>query len=171
MWFNEKDLQTHTPIKIDDLYGYVLPHAGTSHTGHIISHTLRFRPNRKISKIIILYYPSSSTPNITINKHNTKINTKNNTEINTETNDKTTQSYFHEYYIPWKSINHIFNDNTIEYQGININTLNNTLTGKANFITFKNKLNLSSTFLNGIHCNESSSNVCTNRQRTKIHTP
>ena len=52
MWFNEKHLQTNTQIKINDLYGYVLPHAGTSHTGHIISHTLRFIPNRKISKII-----------------------------------------------------------------------------------------------------------------------
>ena len=68
MWFNEKHLQKYTKIKINDLCGYVLPHAGTLHTGHIISHTLRFRPNRKISKIIILYYPSSIIPNITINK-------------------------------------------------------------------------------------------------------
>ena len=51
MWFNKTDLQTHSIITVNDLYGYVLPHAGTTHTGHIISHTLRFRPTKKIKKI------------------------------------------------------------------------------------------------------------------------
>lgn len=148
MWFNEKHLQTNTQIKINDLYGYVLPHAGTSHTGHIISHTLRFIPNRKISKIIILYYPSSSTPNITINKDNIETNKD-------DTNTETTLSYFHEYYVPWKSLSYFFNDNTINYEGININTLidKNTLNGKnilinkKKFITLKNSLNLEHTLL------------------------
>ena len=95
MWFNKKDLQRQSIIVINDLNGYVLPHAGTLHTGHIISHTLRFRPKKKIKKIIILYYPSSSTPDV--------------------------QTYYHEYYVPWKSLQYIFNDDTIEYVGININ--------------------------------------------------
>ena len=131
MWFNKTDLQHHSIITVNDLYGYVLPHAGTKYTGHIISHTLRFRPTKKIKQIIILYYPSSSTPTITIN----------------ETNNELTESYFHEYYVPWKSINHIFNDTTIEYIGININTLINKLNGKENFINLKNKLNLEHTLL------------------------
>ena len=131
MWFNKTDLQHHSIITVNDLYGYVLPHAGTTHTGHIISHTLRFRPTKKIKKIIILYYPSSITPTITIN----------------EPNNELTESYFHEYYVPWKSINHIFNDTTIEYIGININTLINKLNGKENFIKLKNKLNLEHTLL------------------------
>ena len=131
MWFNKTDLQNHSIITVNDLYGYVLPHAGTKYTGHIISHTLRFRPTKKIKQIIILYYPSSSTPTITIN----------------ETNNELTQSYFHEYYVPWKSINHIFNDTTIDYIGINITTLINKLNGKENFINLKNKLNLEHTLL------------------------
>jgi len=128
MWFNEKDLQQHSTITVNDLYGYVLPHAGTSHTGHIISHTLRFIPNKKIKKIIILYYPSSITPNITVTenntetntKNNTETNTKNNTETNTKNNTETIKTYYHEYYVPLKSLKHFFNDNTIEYEGINI---------------------------------------------------
>mgnify|MGYP000167659208 CR=1 FL=1 len=50
MWFNKKDLTIKPIIKIDDLHGYVLPHAGTTYTGQILSHTLRFRPTKKVSK-------------------------------------------------------------------------------------------------------------------------
>ena len=42
MWFREKDIKKHKQIGLKDLRGYVLPHAGTEHTGNIISHTLRF---------------------------------------------------------------------------------------------------------------------------------
>ena len=98
MWFNKKDLTIKPIIKLDNIYGYVLPHAGTTYTGNIISHTLRFRPTKKIKQIIILYYPAIDTTDINIEK----------------------QSYFHEYYVPWKSIDYIFNDTTITYKGFNI---------------------------------------------------
>jgi len=94
-WFDVKHLEIKNIIKINDLHGYVLPHAGTSFTGNIISHTLRFRPITPIKKVIILYYPASTTPDI----------------------DNT---YFHEYYVPWKSIDTIFNDKQITYEGYNI---------------------------------------------------
>jgi len=112
MWFNKTDLTIKPIINVDNLHGYVLPHAGTAYTGKIISHTLRFRPTKKISKVIILYYPSSKTPDIDINDSNGN-----------------TLSYYHEYYVPWKSLEYIFNDdntsNTINYEGYNINDLTN----------------------------------------------
>ena len=57
MWFNKKDLTIHKPIIIDNLHGYVLPHASTKYTGHIMSHTLRFRCRGKVKYIVIIYYP------------------------------------------------------------------------------------------------------------------
>ena len=52
-WFNKSDLLLSAPIILDDLHGYVLPHASTKYTGHILSHTLRFKPNKIIKNIII----------------------------------------------------------------------------------------------------------------------
>ena len=43
-------------IVIDDLQGYILPHAGTRYTGNILSHTLRFKPSMYFTNIYILYY-------------------------------------------------------------------------------------------------------------------
>ena len=83
MWFNKNDIVISKSITLDDIHGYVLPHAGTKHTGEIISHTLRFKPKKKFSKVIILYYPSQPRPNV---------------------NGK----WFHEYYVPWKSLDHVF---------------------------------------------------------------
>ena len=74
MWFQAKDLIKHTIIPVEELHGYVLSHAGTSVTGGILSHTLRFRPTQPIKKVVILYYPASEKPDID-------------------------DTYFHEYYI------------------------------------------------------------------------
>ena len=93
MWFSEEDIVLHDTINVADLHGYVLPHAGTKYTGNIISHTLRFRPTRPIDTIIILYYPSGDTPDI--------------------------NGHFHEYYVPWKSLELVFGN--ITYIGYNIN--------------------------------------------------
>ena len=49
MWFNKNDITFKKKISLDDLHGYVLPHAGTKHTGNIISHTLRFKPKKDFS--------------------------------------------------------------------------------------------------------------------------
>ena len=105
MWFNSKDLKFKKIIKLPDLHGYVLPHAGTEFTGTIISHTLRFRPINKIKKVIIFYYPANSIPTIEFNS----------------------QLYFHEYYVPWQSMKTLFRDDTIRYEGINVGTLDVTV--------------------------------------------
>ena len=92
MWFSNKHIKKHNPIKLHDLRGYVLPHAGTGYTGEIISHSLRFRPFRKIRRIYIIYYPSNDKPDV--------------------------KGMHHEYYVPWKSLE-LFYD--VEFIGININ--------------------------------------------------
>jgi hypothetical protein len=94
MWFDSKDIIHHNVIELDDLHGYVLPHAGTEFTGRIISHTLRFRPTKLFTKILILYYPASTTFDVE-------------------------GKYFHEYYVPWKSLETIFGKNII-YEGFNV---------------------------------------------------
>ena len=55
MWFSEKDIkQYQLPEKlIKGLHGYVLPHAGTTYTGNILAHTLRFKPIKKFKNTII----------------------------------------------------------------------------------------------------------------------
>ena len=103
MWYSDKDLKKLDIIEVDGIQGYVLPHAGTKHTGNIISHTLRFKPKKSFNKVIILYLPSSKNPN-----------------INNE--------FYHEYYVTYKSIkyfidNHWYsnnNSNNIEYIEYNI---------------------------------------------------
>ena len=55
MWFHQKDLIRHTPIILNNLHGYVLPHASTKYTGHIMSHTLRFRPSKKVNYIVQIH--------------------------------------------------------------------------------------------------------------------
>ena len=83
MWFNSKDLKKEEIITINNLHGYVLPHAGTTHTGKIMNHTLRFRPKKEFTNIVIIYYPVHDTPNV---------------------NNK----YFHEYYVPFKTLKYYF---------------------------------------------------------------
>jgi hypothetical protein len=94
MWFNPADIVLNEPlITVDDLHGYILPHGGTEFTGGLISHTLRFRPAKMFTKILILYYPASET-------------------FDAE------NAYYHEYYIPWKSLLMAFGEK--EYIGYNV---------------------------------------------------
>ena len=98
MWFNPQDLTRKKIIRIKDLHGYVLPHAGTAFTGEIISHTLRFRPVKPIKSVLILYYPASLQPDVE-------------------------GTYFHEYYVPWQAMKTIFGAityDTITYEGFNV---------------------------------------------------
>ena len=126
MWFNKTDLTFKPIIKIDDLHGYVLPHAGTTYTGEIISHTLRFRPTKPINKIIILYYPAEDIPDINIENI----------------------SYYHEYYVPWKSIEYILNDNTILYEGYNIKDFYTNTNNTNNILqSVKKSFNLDDTLI------------------------
>lgn len=99
MWFSKSDIKFH-PIIVDrGIRGYVLPHAGTKHTGRIISHTLRFKPKFNFTRVLIIYYPVSDEPNVY-------------------------GRYYHEYYVPMKSIKHFidnrWNMKKINYIGINL---------------------------------------------------
>tara|TARA_B100001121_G_C18682751_1_gene619371 strand:- start:115 stop:1197 length:1083 start_codon:yes stop_codon:yes gene_type:complete len=84
MWFNTQDiiLNKNDIIQQNDISGYVLPHAGTTYTGKILSHTLRFRPKNFFDKILIIYYPANNTFNI---------------------NNK----YYHEFYVIYKTMKYI----------------------------------------------------------------
>ena len=64
MWFNEKDFINFPIIKLSDIKGYVLPHAATKYTGHIISHTLRFKPKFYFTKVCIIFSPANQKPNV-----------------------------------------------------------------------------------------------------------
>ena len=74
-WFQSRHLKSAelSTIVVDDLQGYVLPHAGTEYTGDIISHTMRFRPsvNKKIKDVYIFYYPANEEPDTDIAMNDT----------------------------------------------------------------------------------------------------
>ena len=63
-WFNKSNIKILPTIKMNDINGYVLPHAGTEHSGKILSHTLRFRPTKDFKYILIIYLPSNKQPNM-----------------------------------------------------------------------------------------------------------
>ena len=107
MWFNKDDITFKKKFSLDDLHGYVLPHAGTKYTGNIISHTLRFKPKKDFSNVIILYYPSFNKPNV---------------------NGK----YYHEYYVPWKSLEYVIKNGwnikeKIKFINYNLKSYNHNL--------------------------------------------
>lgn len=82
MWFDSSHIFKFQTIPLDDIKGYVLPHAGTSYTGNILSHTLRFKPRNFFKTVLILYLPSNETHNVS----------------------EGSKSYFHEYYVPMKTL-------------------------------------------------------------------
>ena len=101
--FTEKDLSQFPIIKLENIKGYVLPHAATKYIGHIMSHTLRFKPLLFFSKVCILYSPASQKPNI--------------------------GKYFHEYYVVKESFDYICRNfwnvkRELEYIPYNIQTDN-----------------------------------------------
>jgi hypothetical protein len=65
MWFHPSHIKIKKPlILIEDLHGYVLPHASTAHSGGVLSHSLRFIPQKYFSKILIVFYPASPSENV-----------------------------------------------------------------------------------------------------------
>ena len=79
-WFNASDLTpAETPIILNELRGYVLPHAPTKESGNIISHTLRFQPGKPVSTVVILYCSGRETMDVVF---------------------PTGESYHHELYVP-----------------------------------------------------------------------
>ena len=89
-WYNEKDIKINNKslIKMPNLHGYVLPHAGTIHTKKVINHTLRFIPSKQFNSIYILYYPAYNTENISING----------------------KKYYHEYYVIYKIMKYVLSN-------------------------------------------------------------
>lgn len=85
MWFDKSHIYHFESIFMDDLHGYVLPHAGTAHSGHVLSHTLRFKPTKEFTHIFIMYLPANEKPNVD-------------------------GKYFHEYYVPMKALEVFFPD-------------------------------------------------------------
>ncbi|MBD23881.1 MAG: hypothetical protein CMG46_02595 [Candidatus Marinimicrobia bacterium] len=99
MWFSKKDINISTIIPLNDIKGYVLPHASTKYTGDIISHTLRFKPKFRFNKVKIIYYPSSIKPNV--------------------------RNTYHEYYVPYNCIRYVIETywkikRGIDYSGYNV---------------------------------------------------
>ena len=65
-WYSKKDIQIKKSdiIKLDDLHGYVLPHAGTQYTKQVLNSVLRFKPSKKFNKVYIFFYPAYPTENV-----------------------------------------------------------------------------------------------------------
>jgi len=107
MWFSPKDLKKCETISVDDLHGYVLPHAGTKYTGDILSHTLQFKPKKLFTTVVILYYPASDSPNIE-------------------------NRYYHEFFVPWKTLEYVISSfwnitRAIKFVGVNVRDEMDTL--------------------------------------------
>ena len=54
IWFNHNDIELKNNIELENIEGYVLPHASTKYTGDIISHTLRFKPKKYFKRFYII---------------------------------------------------------------------------------------------------------------------
>lgn len=132
-WFNKNDIQIdkNKLITLNNINGYVLPHAGTKYTSNILSHTLRFKPQKKFNKILIIYYPSNNTENVIDHIINKK--------------------YYHEYYVVYKTLEYvckyIWDINNISFESINMrennqvinyNTKNTLFIVSADFSHFLN---------------------------------
>ena len=71
MWFNKSDIKHKKILTIPDLEGFILPHAGTKYTGEILSETLRFKPRKNFTNVLILYFPAHDKPNVRENNVDT----------------------------------------------------------------------------------------------------
>ena len=95
MWFTKSHIKKRKPILLHDLHGYVLPHAGTEHSGHILSHTMRYIPTKKFTYIVIIYLPANKTPNV--------------------------GDTYHEYFVPYSTLKMFFpEDEGYIYIGYNV---------------------------------------------------
>lgn len=122
-WFHSKDLSStidRPSIVVDDIYGYVLPHAGTQYTGDIIQHTLQFRPKNvdEIKHVYIYYFPANEKPDIMIpdaDAHDTNDETIDNRVI---LSSISTSDCHHELYVPFRTILHYFRKWNVNIKGI-----------------------------------------------------
>ena len=129
-WFTREDIiPNEQPIVVDDVCGYVLPHAGTEYTGYIIQHTLRFQPRNleSIRRVYIYYYPANIRPDVSIyvNKHTGSGDDHDDDDYRIILSSILTNKCHHELYVPFRSILHYFrywrmNIDNIQFIPVNI---------------------------------------------------
>jgi hypothetical protein len=117
-WFDSKDLAAtgSVTVAVDDLYGYVLPHAGTKYTGDIIQHTFQFRPKNvdEIKRVYIYYYPANEKPDIVISRDDTDTTDANIIRMSLHS----TSNCHHELYVPFRIILHYLRQWNVNTAGI-----------------------------------------------------
>jgi hypothetical protein len=129
-WFHSEDLiassstRDDSTVEVDDVYGYVLPHAGTKYTGDIIQHTFRFRPKNVevIKRVYIYYYPANENPDVILPRGDMTAN--NDDDIIRSYLSDTAYACHHELYVPFRTILHYFrqwNINTTSITFIPVN--------------------------------------------------
>ena len=130
-WFTSKDIvPNQQPIIVDDVCGYVLPHAGTEYTGDIIQHTLRFQPRNieSIRRVYIYYYPANSIPDVTINVSNQTGSEYDDDDDRIILSSIHKNKCHHELYVPFRSILHYFrywkmNIEKIQFVPVNVRAM------------------------------------------------
>jgi hypothetical protein len=129
-WFHSNDLSSMIDLPtiiVDNVYGYVLPHAGTKHTGDIIQHTLRFCPKNihEIRRVYIYYFPANKHPDIIIK--DIPVDDLDNRII---LSSIYTSECHHELYVPFRTILHYFrrwnvNTKNIKFIPVSIKDIQN----------------------------------------------
>ena len=130
-WFTREDIiPKEQPIVVDDVCGYVLPHAGTEYTGDIIQHTLRFQPRNieSIRRVYIYYYPANTRPDVTINVSNDTRSDDDNDDARVILSSIHKNKCHHELYVPFRSILHYFrywkmNIEKIQFVPVNVRAM------------------------------------------------
>ena len=123
-WFHSEDLfassSTHydSTVELDDICGYVLPHAGTKYTSDIIQHTFRFRPINieVVKRVYIYYYPANEKPDVILRRGDTTAN--NDDDIIRSSLSYTASACHHELYVPFRTILHYFRQWNVNTTGI-----------------------------------------------------
>lgn len=134
-WFHVEDLiatatstrvDDETTVEVDDVYGYVLPHAGTKYTGQIIQHTCRFRPKNieVIKRVYIYYYPANEKPDVILPHGYATANNDDDIIRSALSPSASASACHHELYVPFRTILHYFrqwNVNTTSITFIPVN--------------------------------------------------
>ena len=133
-WFHSEDLlassstRDESTVEVDDVYGYVLPHAGTKYTSDIIQHTFRFRPINieVIERVYIYYYPANEKPDVILPRGDTTGNNDDDIirSALSASASASASACHHELYVPFRTILHYFrqwNVNTTSITFIPVN--------------------------------------------------
>ena len=130
-WFHSEDLiassstRDESIVEVDDVYGYVLPHAGTKYIGDIIQHACRFRPKNieVIERVYIYYYPANEKPDVILPRGEPTANNDDDI-IRSALSASASSACHHELYVPFRTILHYFrqwNVNTTSITFIPVN--------------------------------------------------